>query len=86
MVIWKEVGKNLPSYFIKNDTNYLEYIEKSIKNSYTGDFRVALARDLEDNEIAKQLNRFIDMTWDKLKFKTFMPILGKILYYIMLVI
>lgn len=77
--MWKEVGKNLPSYFIKNDTNYLEYIEKSIKNSvYTGDFRaVALARDLSDNEIAKQLNRFIDMTWDKLKFKTYMPILGK---------
>ena len=77
--MWKEIGRNLPSYFVKNDTNYLEYIEKAIKNSvYTGDFRAtALARGLEDNEVAKQLNRFIDMTWDTLKFKTFMPRLGK---------
>lgn len=77
--MWKEIGKNLPNFFIKNDTNWLEYIEKAIKNSvYTGDFRaVSMARDLADNELSKQLNKFIDMTMDRVKFKKFMPLLGK---------
>jgi len=77
--MWKELGKGLPEYYIRNDTNFLEYIEKAIKNSvYTGDFRaVALPRSVEDNEAARQLNRFIDMTMDTLKFKTFLPKLGK---------
>lgn len=77
--MWQQVGKNLPDFYIKNDTNYLEYIEKAIKNSvYTGDFRAtALPRSIEDNDTARQLNRFIDMTWDAIKFKDFLPLLGK---------
>jgi hypothetical protein len=76
---WNQVKDKLPEHQILPDTNYLEYVEKSIVNSiYTGDYIAnVLPRHYEDNDAALALNSFLTYQWDKFGMKSIFPKLGK---------
>lgn len=76
---WKDLKETLPEHQILPETNYLEYVEKSIVNSiYTGNYIAnVLPRHYQDNDAAANLNSFLEYRWNKLGMKTMFPKLGK---------
>lgn len=65
---WTIVGKDLPTYSIKPETNWLNYVKNNYMNSiYSGSYRgFAFPRKYNFQKETTAINEFIDYIFDKL--------------------
>lgn len=64
---WEAINKELPGYYIKPDTNYINYIKQTLVNGlYSGAYRGDVTpRSSQHKHIGDKLNRFLEYVWTK---------------------
>lgn len=65
---WDIIKKNIPSFALKPDTNWINYVKSSIVNGlYTGNYRGdVFPRSLKYKDLSIRLNGFIEYAFNKL--------------------
>jgi hypothetical protein len=68
---WKYVAKVMPSYSIRPDSNWVNWVKENYVNSlYVGSYRGdVFCREVEHEDITLVINEFIEYVFNKMKFQ-----------------
>lgn len=68
---WKSVAKVMPSYSIRPDNNWVNWVKENYVNSlYVGSYRGdVFCREYQHEDITLEMNEFLEYKFNKLKFQ-----------------
>lgn len=76
---WKHVAKTLPSYSIRPDTNWINYVKENYMNTlYVGSYRGdVFCRQAGNQQVTLAINEFLEYIFNKIKFNALQRRVGE---------